>query len=115
MTILLEANQTQISGSDECGSPRSAEVLGTFILKQNVLRHGLEMEIFSSVAQETRSLKKLAAPIRVAESGRRDATAFAHQTSAVQHSFSFILLSHNSVAQLLTPLNCPLWRKLQMG
>jgi hypothetical protein len=82
VTILLEANRTQISGSDECGSARSAEVLGAFILKWNVLRHGLEVEIFSSVAQETRSPKKLAAPIRVAELGRHDATAlcaFAHQ------------------------------------
>jgi hypothetical protein len=59
VTILLEANQTQISGSDECGSARSAEVLGAFILKWNVLRHGLEMEIFSSVVQVTRHLKKL--------------------------------------------------------
>jgi hypothetical protein len=39
VTKLLNANQIQISGSDECGSARSAEVLGAFILKWNVLRH----------------------------------------------------------------------------
>jgi hypothetical protein len=115
VTILLEANQTQfsqalMSAAALCRSSWSLH----FKMECAEAWFGDGNFLFSSASDEV-PLKSFAAPIRVTELGRRDATAFAHKPRLFNTPFSFILLSHNSLAHLLTALNCPLWGRLAMG